>query len=129
MIKEEWKKKVKEELKDKTKSVFPMTANRDTTLHLAVYNGEEEPTRALLKGISEMDEAFWRNSVGNTQAATVGNLTAVKLLVEYKKEDLVAENIYGETPLFRAPRCGHVEIVSYILENCEDFFSRWSRPH
>ncbi|KAE8653648.1 hypothetical protein Csa_007083 [Cucumis sativus] len=129
VIKEEWK-KVKEELKDETKIVFPMTASRDTALHLAVYSGGEEPLRTFLVGIFEMDEAFWRNSAGNTplhEAATVGNLAAVKLLVEYKKEDLVAENIYGETPLFRAARCGHLEIVNYILEDCEDFFSRCSR--
>lgn len=129
VIKEEWK-KVNEELKDKTKIVFPMTASRDTAVHLAVYSGEEEPLRALLAAISEMDEAFWRNSAGNTplhEAATVGNLAAVKLLVEYNKEDLLAENIYGETPLFRAARCGHLHIVHYFLEDCEDFFSRSSR--
>ncbi|KAE8653642.1 hypothetical protein Csa_007297, partial [Cucumis sativus] len=74
VIKEEWK-KVKEELKDETKIVFPMTASRDTVLHLAVYSGGEEPLRTLLVGIFEMDEAFWRNSAGNTplhEAATVG---------------------------------------------------------
>ncbi|XP_038893491.1 serine/threonine-protein kinase TNNI3K-like [Benincasa hispida] len=129
VIKEQWK-KVKEELKDETKIVAAMTASRDTAVHLAVYSGEEEPLRSLLLHISGMDEVSWKNSSGNTplhEAAIVGNLAAVKLLVEFNKEDLLALNDPWETPLFSAARCGHLHIVNYFLEDCDDFFSRSSR--
>lgn len=128
VIKEEWK-NLQEQLEDKTKIVFPMTTSNDTAVHLAVYSGEEEPLRGLLAAMSDVHEEFWRNSAGNTplhEAATVGNLAAVKLLVQYNKEDLAVENIRGETPLFRAARCGHLHIVDYFLEDCEDFFTRSS---
>ncbi|XP_022975228.1 uncharacterized protein LOC111474320 [Cucurbita maxima] len=129
VIKEEWK-NVEEELKEEMKIVFPMTTSKDTALHLAVYSGEEQPLKSLLAAISTVRDDFWRNSAGNTplhEAATIGNLAAVKLLVDYNKDDLLAENIYGETPMFRAARCGHLDIVEFILEDCDDYLSRSPR--
>ncbi|XP_022142589.1 uncharacterized protein LOC111012667, partial [Momordica charantia] len=126
-IKGKWKNLPQEILIHKAKIMFPMTTGGDTAMHLAVYSRKEEPTKSLLAATSEVEREFWTNSAGNTplhEAAAVGNLAAVKLLVEYKKEDLLAQNIYGETPLFRAVRFGHLHIVEYILEDCEDYFSR-----
>lgn len=128
VMEEKWK-KLPNEFENKMKLKFPITHNKDTALHLAVHSGEEEPTRTFLAVAAELEieQDFWKNNAGNTplhEAATVGNLEAVKLLVEFRKEDMLEKNIYGETPLYIAAKYGQLEIVEYFVDECEDFFSR-----
>ncbi|KAE8653646.1 hypothetical protein Csa_007664 [Cucumis sativus] len=150
VIKEQWKKAAEEftnEEEVRSKLQFPVTSQNDTALHLAAYSGGEEPTRTLLLLATklereediekeETEEVFWKNNEGNTplhEAATIGNLAAVKLLVEYKKKDMLVKNIYGETPLYRAAKHGQFHIVEYLLDNCEDSYTRspsnWTAGH
>lgn len=127
VMREEWKKLPEEFKFDETKITFPITSSQDTVLHLGVYSGDEQPTRTFLAATLENVEEFWVNNVGNTplhEAATVGNLAAVKLFVEFKKEDMLVKNIYRETPLYRAAKYGQLHIVEYFLDDCDDFFTR-----
>ncbi|XP_022954461.1 ankyrin repeat-containing protein ITN1-like [Cucurbita moschata] len=114
--------------KEAWKLVLPITGSGDTSLHLAVHSGKEEPLKTFLAQVMEIEYTlYWKSFAENTplhEAATVGNLGAVKLLVELRKEDLLEMNIRGETPLYRAARYGKLEIVEYILNECEDYYTR-----
>lgn len=117
---------------------LPINNSGETALHLAVYSGKEEPLKTILEQLvlpinnsGEMDYTeHWKSSAENTplhEAATAGNLDAFKLLVEFRKEDLLELNSRGETPLYRAARYGQLQIVEYILNECEDYYSRSPR--
>ncbi|XP_022994961.1 espin-like isoform X2 [Cucurbita maxima] len=128
-LREQWE-YVGEVCKDARQFVLPINNGGDTALHLAVHSGKEEPLKTFLAQVMEMEYTeHWKSYVENTplhEAASVGNLGAVKLLVELRKEDLLEVNIWGETPLYRAARYGKLDIVQYILNDCEDFYARSS---
>jgi len=46
-----------------------------------------------------------------------GDLESLKKLVS-EGADVEAKNIYGETPLICASWCGQIEIVKYLIEEC-----------
>ncbi|XP_022954414.1 espin-like [Cucurbita moschata] len=123
----EWR-HLREVCKDASQLVLPINNSGETALHLAVYSGKGEPLKTILEQVMEMDYIeYWKSYVENTplhEAATVGNLDAFKLLVEFRKEDLLELNKRGETPLYRAARYGQLQIVEYILNECEDYYSR-----
>ncbi|KAG7012618.1 Espin, partial [Cucurbita argyrosperma subsp. argyrosperma] len=127
VLRGEWR-RLLEVCKGARQLVFPITSNRDTAFHLAVYSGKKEPLKTILEQVMEMDYIeHWKSYVENTplhEAATVGNLDAFKLLVEFRKEDLLELNKRGETPLYRAARYGQLQIVEYILNECEDYYTR-----
>ena len=111
--------------------VLPINNSGETALHLAVYSGKEEPLKTILEQVMEENYTeHWKSSAENTplhEAATAGNLDAFKLLVEFRKEDLLELNSRGETPLYRAAKYGQLQIVEYILNECEDYYSRSPR--
>ncbi|KAF2303661.1 hypothetical protein GH714_021018 [Hevea brasiliensis] len=78
--------------------VSPLTVNKDTVLHIAIYSG--------------------RNEYGNTalhEAAAAGNVTAAKLLLDYERTLLDIKNKLGETPLYRAAAFGKTEMVKFLV--------------
>ncbi|KAG6573477.1 Espin, partial [Cucurbita argyrosperma subsp. sororia] len=130
----EWR-HLREVCKDARQLMMPINNSGETALHLAVHSGKEEPLKTILEQLvlpinnsGEMDYTeHWKSSAENTplhEAATAGNLDAFKLLVEFRKEDLLALNKRGETPLYRAARYGQLQIVEYILNECEDYYTR-----
>ncbi|KAI9161925.1 hypothetical protein LWI28_022055 [Acer negundo] len=103
----------------------PISVDRDTAFHLAVYSGGKQPLARLLElvekegtdGILGLDEVFMENIYGNTvlhEAAISGNLEAVQILVSKLKKLLKDTNEFEETPLFRAAAFGKTKVVKYL---------------
>ncbi|KAJ8760404.1 hypothetical protein K2173_015071 [Erythroxylum novogranatense] len=105
--------------------LFPITARRDTALHMAVFSNKKKPVKDLLDILygfeihPEEDTLIIQNAFGMTplhEAATCGNYEAVKLLFKAYPELLYVKNVYGETPLFRAAVFGHTRILDYLAK-------------
>ncbi|TXG70471.1 hypothetical protein EZV62_005406 [Acer yangbiense] len=103
----------------------PISVDRDTAFHLAVYSGGKQPLCRFLElvekegtdGILGLDEVFMQNIYGNTvlhEAAISGNLEAVQILVSKFKRLLKDTNEFEETPLFRAAAFGKTKVVKYL---------------
>ncbi|KAJ8760470.1 hypothetical protein K2173_015137 [Erythroxylum novogranatense] len=105
--------------------LFPITARRDTALHMAVFSNKKKPVKNLLDILNgfeihpEEDKLIIQNAFGMTplhEAATCGNYKAVELLMEAYPKLLYVKNVYGETPLFRAAVFGHTKILDYLAK-------------
>ncbi|KAK1578680.1 hypothetical protein Q3G72_032293 [Acer saccharum] len=103
----------------------PISVDRDTAFHLAVYSGEKQPLCRLLElvekdgadGILSLEKFFMQNIYGNTvlhEAAIRGNLEAVEILIAKFPKLIEDKNEFGETPLFRAAAFGKRRIVKYL---------------
>ncbi|KAK0597075.1 hypothetical protein LWI29_021601 [Acer saccharum] len=103
----------------------PISVDRDTAFHLAVYSGEKQPLCRLLElvekdgadGILGLETVFMQNIYGNTvlhEAAIRGNLEAVEILIAKFPQLVKDTNQFGETPLFRAAAFGKRRIVKYL---------------
>ncbi|KAK4837255.1 hypothetical protein QYF36_003993 [Acer negundo] len=102
--------------------LFPISMDKDTAFHLAVYSGRKEPLQSLLGLFDLDDQVFMENMYGNTvlhEAAISGNLEAVKILVSKFHKLVNATNELGETPLFRAASFGKRRIVKYLASQSD----------
>ncbi|XP_031262299.1 uncharacterized protein LOC116120484 isoform X2 [Pistacia vera] len=105
-----------------------LSAAGDTAFHLAVFSNKEQPLEHLLDVSKEDPIAMYayleKNKYGNTalhEAAAIGNVKAVKLLVEHDKrlvdgntEFLEDRNEEGETPMFKAAAYGRTKVVKFL---------------
>ncbi|RQO97345.2 hypothetical protein POPTR_011G019500v4 [Populus trichocarpa] len=112
----------------------PLTASKETALHIAVCSKQEQPLKDLLEIMKENElplpeTEFLKktNKFDNTvlhEATIYGNNKAVKLLVERCPELLSVPNKFGETPLFTAAGFAETEIVKFLIRSkrgqCED---------
>jgi ankyrin repeat protein len=112
----------------------PLTASKETALHIAVCSKQEQPLKDLLEimttselPLTETEFLKKKNKFGNTvlhEATIYGNNKAVKLLVERCPELLSVPNDFGETPLFTAAGFAETEIVKFLIRSkrgqCED---------
>ncbi|KAJ6893846.1 hypothetical protein NC652_027807, partial [Populus alba x Populus x berolinensis] len=112
----------------------PLTASKETALHIAVCSKQEQPLKDLLEimtkselPLTETEFLKKKNKFGNTvlhEATIYGNNKAVKLLVERCPELLSDPNEFGETPLFTAAGFAETEIVEFLIrskpEQCVD---------
>ncbi|XP_011008863.1 PREDICTED: uncharacterized protein LOC105114128 [Populus euphratica] len=105
----------------------PLTASKETALHMAVCSKQEQPPKDLLEimttselPLTETEFLKKTNKFGNTvlhEATIYGNNKAVKLLVERCPELLSVPNEFGETPLFTAARFAETEIVEFLIRS------------
>ena len=111
----------------------PLTASKETALHIAVCSKQEQPLKDLLEIMKENlplpETEFLKktNQFDNTvlhEATIYGNNKAVKLLVDRCPELLSVRNEFGETPLFTAAGFAETEIVEFLIrskpEQCVD---------
>ncbi|TXG70473.1 hypothetical protein EZV62_005408 [Acer yangbiense] len=113
--------------------LFPISIDKDTAFHLAVYSGGKQPLERLLDlfendrdGNFDLDQVFMQNMYGNTvlhEAAISGNLEAVRILVSKFPKLVKATNELGETPLFRAASFGKRTIVKYLASQPDHMLS------
>ncbi|XP_011001715.1 PREDICTED: uncharacterized protein LOC105108914 [Populus euphratica] len=106
---------------------FPLTASKETALHIAVCSKQEQPLKDLLEimttselPLTETEFLKKTNKFGNTvlhEATIYGNNKAVKLLVERCPELLSVPNKFGETPLFTAAGFAETEIVEFLIRS------------
>uniref|UniRef100_A0A2C9U8D6 PGG domain-containing protein n=1 Tax=Manihot esculenta TaxID=3983 RepID=A0A2C9U8D6_MANES len=104
--------------------VYPLTVNKDTALHIAVYSGSTSLLSsivAIAKRVAENSEKISpfliKNEYGNTalhEAAAAGDVAAAKLLLNCERTLLDIKNKLGETPLYRAAAFGKTEMVKFI---------------
>lgn len=86
-----------------------------TALTVAASEGFSNVVRALLKGDADPDLQTQKEKyTALIMAATLGHLNAVQELVKYANLDL--QNSKGQTALFNAVYCGHVEIVRALVQ-------------
>eukprot|EP00258_Populus_trichocarpa_P021370 XP_024437389.1 uncharacterized protein LOC7485399 isoform X2 [Populus trichocarpa] len=105
----------------------PLTASKETALHIAVCSKQEQPLKDLLEimttselPLTETEFLKKKNKFGNTvlhEATIYGNNKAVKLLVERCPELLSVPNDFGETPLFTAAGFAETEIVEFLIRS------------
>eukprot|EP00258_Populus_trichocarpa_P051458 XP_024467477.1 uncharacterized protein LOC7485389 isoform X1 [Populus trichocarpa] len=105
----------------------PLTASKETALHIAVCSKQEQPLKDLLEIMKENElplpeTEFLKktNKFDNTvlhEATIYGNNKAVKLLVERCPELLSVPNKFGETPLFTAAGFAETEIVKFLIRS------------
>ncbi|KAJ6416360.1 hypothetical protein OIU84_002249 [Salix udensis] len=114
---------------------LPVTLDKDTALHIAVYSKQAQPLQSLLgivkdymtnfipdieSLVREMEFLKKKNKFGNTalhEATICGNYEAVRLLVGRCPDLLTEKNKYGETPLFTAAGFAEAEIVEFLLRS------------
>ncbi|KAJ9169176.1 hypothetical protein P3X46_020637 [Hevea brasiliensis] len=104
--------------------VSPLTVNKDTVLHIAIYSGSTSLVESIVKIAREVSKGSEQsplligNEYGNTalhEAAAAGNVTAAKLLLDYERTLLDIKNKLGETPLYRAAAFGKTEMVKFLV--------------
>ncbi|KAJ6925206.1 hypothetical protein NC652_018217, partial [Populus alba x Populus x berolinensis] len=105
----------------------PLTASKETALHIAVCSKQEQPLKDLLEIMKENElplpeTEFLKktNKFENTvlhEATIYGNNKAVRLLVERCPELLSVPNKFGETPLFTAAGFAETEIVKFLIRS------------
>ncbi|KAL9384168.1 hypothetical protein Peur_024491 [Populus x canadensis] len=105
----------------------PLTASKETALHIAVCSKQEQPLKDLLEimtkselPLTETEFLKKTNQFGNTvlhEATIYGNNKAVKLLVDRCPELLSVPNEFGETPLFTAAGFAETEIVKFLIRS------------
>ncbi|KAK3217763.1 hypothetical protein Dsin_011733 [Dipteronia sinensis] len=108
----------------------PISVDRDTAFHLAVYSGSKEPLKSLLEFVESKENAdinqfFMKNIYGNTvlhEAAISGNLEAVQILVSKFPKLVKDTNEIRETPLFRAAAFGKTKIVKYLASQPDHMY-------
>jgi ankyrin repeat protein len=119
-IKNDWDKLKKLCEDDSSITSFPMTLAGNTALHIAVYSGDVEWVKALLK----LAPVPGPNDRGDTvlhEAAAVGNVEMARvLLIEYGTELLESKNKRGETPLFRAAAFKQAKMVRFLASKAKD---------
>ncbi|KAF2303662.1 hypothetical protein GH714_021027 [Hevea brasiliensis] len=102
--------------------VSPLTVNRDTALHIAIYSGSRSLVESIVQiarriSSPEQSPLLIQNEYGNTvlhEAAATGDVTAAKLLLDCERTLLDIKNKLGETPLYRAAAFGKTEMVKFL---------------
>ncbi len=90
-------------------------ADGTTALHWAVYHGQVELVKALLRAEAEVDT---RNDYGSSpmmEAATVGNAEVLKLLLD-AGADVESANPEGQTALMAVARTGNLAAAELLIE-------------
>lgn len=110
---------------------LPHTHLGDTSLHLAVYSGDKKLVKTLLDIVYEKDNPFelknsLQNAFGNTplhEAASIGNVEMVKLVMKYDRKLLKCKNLRGETPFFMAALYGQTNVIKHLVKDVEELDS------
>ncbi|EEF35984.1 conserved hypothetical protein [Ricinus communis] len=103
--------------------VSPLTVNKDTALHIAIYSGSTRLIESMIEITKQVARNLTRspflidNEYGNTalhEAAASGNLRAAKQLLACERSLLEIKNKLGETPIYRAAAFGMTEMVKFL---------------
>lgn len=128
---------------------LPHTHLGDSSLHLAVYSQDEVLVKTLLEMVykdnpfklpkkqeddpseskttepSELKISL-QNAFGNTplhEAASIGNVKMVKLVMEYDRKLLKCKNLRGETPFFMAALYGQTNVIKHLVKDVKELDS------
>ncbi|WP_265029689.1 ankyrin repeat domain-containing protein [Wolbachia endosymbiont (group A) of Philonthus cognatus] len=110
-------KKIKEELEELEKEKQDTYEDGNTTLHLAVFNGQLDIVKYFID--EENSDVNQANNYGNTPlhlAAKNGQLEIVKYLVDKKKVDFNQKNNDGQTALHLAAIHDKIDVVNALIE-------------
>jgi ankyrin repeat protein len=77
------------------------------------YPKYSEMFKTIIQGGFDLNKNVWRTVLGF--ACMMGNLDAVKILMEYGADLELPDNLTGRTPFYNAAIEGHIEIVKYLL--------------
>ena len=108
-----------------------LTASKETALHIAVSEGEEDIVKRLVEVIENPQATLSiKNDEGNTPlhlAALIGNVGICKCIVEKNEELLDCRNYKGETPLFLAALRGQNNAFLYLDPICIEGQNKYYR--
>ncbi|KAK9935946.1 hypothetical protein M0R45_012818 [Rubus argutus] len=127
---------------------LPHTLFGDSSLHLAVYSGNKDLVKTLLNIVykdnpfemeipddnpfqsakKQEDSPFKLkfllcNTFGNTplhEAASIGNVEMVELVMQYDRRLLKEKNLRDETPFFMAALYGKTKVIQRLVKEVED---------
>ncbi|XP_040362964.1 uncharacterized protein LOC112168338 isoform X2 [Rosa chinensis] len=102
---------------------------KDTAIHVAVYSNNKELVASLLQKVygddGELRDYFSggpgtfvkQNAFGNTplhEAASIGNVDMVNIIMQYDRKQLNTKNKRGETPFFTAAVYGNINVIKHL---------------
>ncbi|XP_062017280.1 protein ACCELERATED CELL DEATH 6-like isoform X1 [Rosa rugosa] len=120
---------------------LPHTVFKDTAVHVAVYSDNEELVKSLLDMVyREYADYFLggpaifqkQNTFGNTplhEAASIGNVDMVKIIMHYDPKQLNTKNKRGETPFFTAAVYGNTNVIRHLAPEIKKDADDHERPY
>ena len=125
-IKNDWDKLKKLCEDDSSIMNFPITLAGNTALHIAVYSGDVEWVKDLLK-LAPFPGPNGRGDTVLHETAAAGKVDMANCLIEYDRELLEIKNKRGETPLFRAAAFNNKKMVEFLASKAEDMSKHRTR--